>query len=144
MSWTELTSMSFRNLNLKELRVDQAYFNVSNAANQSFFLYTLSDECIKCPFKKFQTILPNKENVFKISTKRSIEMKLFDKDWSNYLFPNETKNGLMWSGKPELGQFGVYDLKISEFKEITFEVAKEPVNIYTCKLQKIQINEKVN
>lgn len=135
MSWTEWTDTLFRGLDLKELGVDQAFLNVSNAGSGAFFLYSLSDECVKCPFKKLKKIAPQKDTVIKIDVARNLELRLFDKDWGDYVFPNETSNGVHWSAQPELGEFGVYDLKIKASKAIMFETAKEPVNIYSCKFE---------
>lgn len=135
MSWTEWTDSSFRGLNLKKLKVDQAYFNVSNNFNKPFYLYTLSDECVKCPFRKLKDILPNKDTIIKLDVSRSFELRLFDKkDLGPYVFPNETSDGLRWSMKPDMGEFGVYDLKIMNSTGVMkYDVAKDPVNVQTCK-----------
>lgn len=132
MSWFEWTDSTFRSLNLKELKVDQAFFNISNAANKKFYLYTLSDECVKCPFKKVREVAANNNTIIKLDVSRSLEIRLLDKNHGSYLFPNETSNGVRWSAQPELGEFGVYDLRIMESQAIKFDVAKDPVNIHTC------------
>jgi heparan-alpha-glucosaminide N-acetyltransferase len=117
------------------LKVDQAFFNVSNALNQKFYLYELSEDCDKCPFKKVRDIAPAKDTVIKLDVARSLELRMFDKDFGDYVFPNNTSLH-HWSAQPELGQFGVYDLKIMASGAIKFQTAKEPVNIYTCKTRK--------
>lgn len=132
MSWTEWTDTSFRGLKLTSLKVDEAFFNVSNAMDKKFFLYTLSDECVKCPFKRLETIAPNNNTVIKLDVTRNLEMRLFDKNLGPYVFPNETSDGVRWSAQPDLGEFGVYDLRIMGSGVIRLETAKEPVNIYTC------------
>lgn len=134
MSWTEWTVSSFRNLNLKDLKVDQAFLNVSNAATKSFYLYTLSDECVKCPFRKLRKIEPNKDTIIKLDVARNMEIRLFDKDMGEFVVGNDSKAKTRWSATPELGEFGVYDLKIMQSEAIKFETAKEHVNIYTCRL----------
>lgn len=133
MSWTEWTDTNFRKLSLKDLKVDQAFFNVSNAMDKTFHLYTLSEECVKCPFKLLKTIAPLKDTVIKLDVARSLEMRLYDKALGPYVFPNETSEGVRWSAQPDLGEFGVYDLRIMKSQVIRLETAKEPVNIYTCK-----------
>lgn len=134
MSWTEWTDTSFRGLNLKELKVDEAFFNVSNAADISYYLYALSEECEKCPFKRLKHIAPNGDTVVKLEVARNLELRLYDKNHSGeYAFANETADGLSWSAQPDLGQFGVYDLRISSSKAMIFETAKDPVTIYTCR-----------
>lgn len=133
MSWTEWTDTSFRGLNLKELKVDEAFFNVSNAFHEQYFLYALSEECEKCPFKKLKHIKPNADTVIKLEVARNLELRLFKNDFGEYAFANETSTGLSWSAQPDLGQFGVYDLRITSSEAIIFETAKDPVNIYTCR-----------
>lgn len=131
MPWTEWTDTLFRGLDLKDLKVDHAYFNISNAASKGFYLYTLSDECVKCPFKRHTHAPANRSTVIKLDVERNLEMRLFDKDLGNYVFPNETSAG--WSAQPDLGQFGIYDLRITNSEMVRLETAKEPVNIYFCK-----------
>lgn len=140
MSWTEWTDTLFRGLDLKQLKVDQAYLNVSNALNEPLFLYTLSEECVKCPFKFLRKIARQNDTVVKLDVARNLYLRLVDEDYGEYLFPNETGKGLQWSAQPQLGEFGVYDLKIMDSKAIRFETAKEPVFIYTCKLRQSSLH----
>lgn len=132
MSWTEWTDTSFRGLDLKQLKVDEAFFNVSNAADVKFFLYSLSEECVKCPFRKLKEVHPMNETIVKINVARNLELRLFSKDWGDFVFPNETSDHLLWSAQPDFGEFGVYDLRIKGSSAVLYETAKEPVNIYTC------------
>lgn len=139
MSWTEWTDTLFRGLNLKDLKVDEAYFNVSNGASDPFWLYVLSEECVKCPFKRHGHIVPKDETVLKLEVARNLELRLFHRDLGKYVFPNDTSNPeLRWSAQPDLGQFGVYDLRITSASMIQFATAKEPVNIYFC-MKKIAV-----
>lgn len=136
MSWTEWTEASFRGLNLKDLKVDQAFFNITNEfkdKDKRFYLYSLSEECVKCPFRKLKAIAPNKATIIKLDVARNFELRLFDKDLGDYVFPNETSDNVRWSMKPDMGEFGVYDLRIMDSSVIKYEVAKEPVNVQTCK-----------
>lgn len=140
MSWTEWTDTTFRGLDLKELKVDQAYFNVSNARDEHFCLYTLSQECVKCPFKLIKKIAKLDDTVVKLDVARSLHLRLVDeKNCKEYLFPNDTGDGLQWNAQPDLGEFGVYDLRIMNSQAIKFETAKEPVFIYTCKFTQFAV-----
>lgn len=133
MSWTEWPDKDFRGLNFDELRVNEAFFSVDNYMDVETYLYSLTDECVKCPFRRLRTFAPNSSTVFRLNVARKLEMKLFDEDFGTFAMPNQTSAGSLWSDQPKLGQFGVYDLKVSSSKEVNFEVAKEPVNIYFCK-----------
>lgn len=132
MSWTEWTVSTFRSLNLKDLKVDQAFLNVSNALNSPLYLYALSDDCVKCPFRKLKKIDANKNTIVKLDVARNLEMRLYDKNFGEFVLGNDTKDIARWSANPELGEFGVYDLKIMPSSAIKFVTAKEHVNIYSC------------
>jgi heparan-alpha-glucosaminide N-acetyltransferase len=133
MGWTEWSESKFRDLNLRDLKVDQAYLSIENAMNSSFYLYTLSEDCVKCPMQKLRKVEPNQETVIKLNVARSLDMSLFDRDLGKFVVGDNLKVLPRWSATPDLGQFGVYDLKIATSSSIKFETAKQPVNIYTCK-----------
>jgi hypothetical protein len=51
MSWIEDPGWrEFRGLNLSDLKVDEAYVNVTSLLYSPLWLYTLSDECYKVRF----------------------------------------------------------------------------------------------
>lgn len=140
MWWTEWTDNLFRGLDLRDLQVDEAFLNVTNAvANKKFCLYSLSEECVKCPFKKLRTI-SHGDTVIKLDVARNLKMRLFLQNESSpcadYVFPNKTSDGLVWSAEPEFGEFGVYDLQIKSSQAIMFATAKEPVYIYSCEYER--------
>lgn len=132
MSWTEWTDSTFRNLNLNDLKVDEAYLNISNAASQKYWLYWLTDECVNCPYKKLKEVHANVDTILKLDVARNLDLRLFSRDEGAYVYPNQTDGTLNWSGRPDVGQFGVYDLTISASGAIKWKEAKEPVFIYTC------------
>lgn len=132
MSWLERTDSYFRNLNLRELWVDEAYLNVSNGMHLPYYLYTLSPDCVECPYRKFNYIEANKDTVMKMKTSRSLEMKLYYKDHGQYVLQNQSLDRFYAHFEPKMGQFGVYDMIIDERAVNRFEVAKEPVPIYWC------------
>jgi heparan-alpha-glucosaminide N-acetyltransferase len=135
MSWFEWTDQYFRDLNLGSLWVDEAFFNITNQRGVDYFLYSLSPDCARCPFKKLRNIPSYNETVLKVNVARNLEFRLFDRDHGNYVHPSaDTSDGLHWNTQQEMGQFGVYDLILDESGRTTFETAKEPVNTFTCKL----------
>lgn len=136
MSWIEWSEKYFRGLDLTQLSVDEAYFNVTNQhADKTFYLYSLSSDCIKCPFKKIKTIHKKNETVLKLDAARTLELRLFDKDNGKYINADKNKgsDGLYWSSQVEIGEFGVYDLTLKASGANQFQVAKEPVNTVSCK-----------
>lgn len=89
MSWIEWTNETFRGLNLWNLKVDHAYLNVTNKIQHKVFLYFLSEECEKCPFSKMQGILHGKDNILKIDTFKSMDLKIYTTDVGKYAFDNK-------------------------------------------------------
>ncbi|KAG5681032.1 hypothetical protein PVAND_010498 [Polypedilum vanderplanki] len=131
MSWLEWTDSSFRGLDLTKLKVDQAYFNISNGMNQHFYLYTLSQECISCPFRKIKKAAALNDTILKLDTTRRIELRLFTKDHGPFVHPNVVVDNVFWSMQEQLGEFGVYDLTIKPSGATAFEIAKEPVSTFS-------------
>lgn len=138
MSWIEWSENTFRGLDLTQLAVDEAYFNITNQQkNKTFYLYSLSSDCVKCPFKKIKAIPKNNETVVKLDVARLLELRLFEKDKGKYVNPEENKpapDGLYWSSQYDMGEFGVYDLVLKENGGNHFSTAKDPVNTNSCKI----------
>ena len=133
MSWIEQTESYFHQLNLKNLWIDNAYLNISNERESIYYLYNLSSRCVKCPFKKMGKVEGNNDSIFIINTAQKLQMWLYNKDHGQYVFPNQSNDGLIWSDDPELGEFGVYDLILHQNGTNSFQTALEPVPIYWCK-----------
>lgn len=90
MSWIEQTDSVFRNLNLRKLKVDQAFLNITSSFESKLHLYFLAEECVDCPFEKYSTILPSShDNIIKLNTSRGFKMRLYSKDHGKYLYGNE-------------------------------------------------------
>ncbi len=55
MSFEEPIVDEFRGLSMTDLKLDQAYLNVSRTQNDSreFFIYLLNKDCVGCPLKKY-------------------------------------------------------------------------------------------
>lgn len=136
MSWIEWTTVdNFRGLDLTQLKVDQAYLNVSNQQSTKYFLYSLSEDCIKCPFRLIKAIRAENDTIVKVNTAREVEWRLFHKDHGPFVDPKLVNEDLFWSGVPNVGEFGVYDLIIKKTGPAVFETAKEPVMTLPCGLK---------
>lgn len=135
MSWIEWSDSKFRNLDLTQLKVDHAYLNISNQRKERYFLYSLSEECIKCPYRFVKKIGAENDTLLKLNIARSFELRLFKKDHGPYVDPNFVNDDLYWSDEPDMGEFGVYDLIIKKSGPTVFETAKEPVNTISCRMQ---------
>lgn len=138
MSWIEWSDKTFRGLDLTDLKVDQAYFNVTNHLDEQFYLYSLSAECVKCPFKKLRKIHINSTEILKLDVARNFELRLFNKDYGDFVDPSVVTpdDGVYWSFKEDMGEFGVYDLILTQSGANKFSVAKEPVSTFSCEFKK--------
>jgi hypothetical protein len=132
MSWIEWTDSLFRGLDLSELKVDQAYLNISNSNDEHYYLYTLSDECVACPFKRVKRVAEHNETIVKLGTTHGLDIRLFTKDKGPYVHSDVVTKDVFFSMKEHLGEFGVYDLIIKNSGATTFVTAKEPVSTFAC------------
>uniref|UniRef100_A0AAG5D1Q6 Heparan-alpha-glucosaminide N-acetyltransferase catalytic domain-containing protein n=1 Tax=Anopheles atroparvus TaxID=41427 RepID=A0AAG5D1Q6_ANOAO len=128
----EYTEHFFRGLDLWSLAVDEAFLNVSHtAAGSDYYLYTLSEECDKCPFTQLQRIPGDKRHtVVRVDASRQFALRVLDRDVGRYSYANDSYFCQLSS--VQLGEFGVYDLRLNagEDDACALETAKEPVNIY--------------
>jgi heparan-alpha-glucosaminide N-acetyltransferase len=89
-SWFGRPSVNLANgLNLRALKVDEAYVNFTRSAlDQHYFVYTLSEDCDKCPYKRTAEIT-DPEQTFVVSTFRSVQLKVFGHNHGPYEFNNK-------------------------------------------------------
>lgn len=74
-SWIEDPGLdTWRGLKLSDLSVDQAYINVTSYVSKKLWLYTLSDDCVRCPFYRYGELKSG--SVLKFSTKRSLQFRV--------------------------------------------------------------------
>jgi len=124
MSW-EVQQPYFRGLNMRDLKIDEAYVNVSWTGDGDMFLYKRSENCYLCPWERVDKV--SGSMVLKESThhlmhflgRRSGEEEFIRTDCS----PEELNQ--ICSVTERLGEFGVYDLNM---RDCSFETALEPVN----------------
>ncbi|CAB3369481.1 Hypothetical predicted protein [Cloeon dipterum] len=125
MSW--LLERSHRTpYDLGLLGVDQAFLDYDLGNRSTAFLYTLSEDCKRCPYQ-FERKLDQNEgaNFTKISTKHAWKF-LFTEDDSGMFMQNSSSQFCELDA--QLGQFGVYKIN-AESCEV--ETLSQPVNIYT-------------
>ena len=67
MGVEEPTDEEFQGLNLKDLKLDQAYVNISQISelgnDQQPYLYLRSENCYKCPFRPYEEFFPEDKEV---------------------------------------------------------------------------------
>lgn len=83
-SWIERTDSTFNGMNLTTLGLDECFLNITSHIKNKIWLYTLSEDCVTCPFKKLATISPNQDNIIKVDTTRNVQWKFFSSNLGQY------------------------------------------------------------
>lgn len=68
------------NLSTNDLRVDEAFVNLTSSASKRLFLYSLSDDCVRCPWTKWREMASGRSAIAKISTKLGFSWRVFQQD----------------------------------------------------------------
>lgn len=68
------------NLSTNNLALDGAFLNVTSFAAQRLYLYWLSDECVRCPWKRWREMEPSRSEVSEISTRYGFSLRVFKQD----------------------------------------------------------------
>lgn len=85
----ELGDPIFKEINLNDLRPDQAYLNVTSKSVDRIWLYSLSEDCVRCPFLQWRDVAPMRHLLLRFDTSRRLQWKVFDEDVGPYAFDNE-------------------------------------------------------
>lgn len=133
-SWIEDPGVdSWNGLKFSDLGVDEAYLNVTNLADVPLWLYSLSDDCVRCPFVK-QTIIRPEKNILKLSTKHGLKFRITSDGGAEDIAVNNITARVCSDFNADMGEFGVYNLLLEplpdDYMRCRFKTEKEPVNIY--------------
>ncbi|XP_013097934.2 heparan-alpha-glucosaminide N-acetyltransferase isoform X1 [Stomoxys calcitrans] len=133
--FTEYVEPTWRGLNMRQLKVDEAYLIAKNFYHKVTYLYTLSEQCYTCPYTKVKALHPqqtNDDNITHLTTTLNVaynmNFKLFDYDAGRYAFSNET--ALCISEQRHLKEFGVYNFTLNANGTCNWDIDKDGVNIY--------------
>ncbi|XP_075216758.1 heparan-alpha-glucosaminide N-acetyltransferase [Lycorma delicatula] len=122
--WENPGTKTYKNLDLSSLDVDEAYLNITNIENTTLYLYSLSEQCYKCPFSLVTQI--NEENIQKVDTQYNVTWRLYRR--SDQIIPVNDTRLLYCEIVPEnFGEFGIYDWIIEDGKCNLFTM-KQPVS----------------
>lgn len=80
----------FAHFNIENLRPDQAYLNITTSPDSNrLWLYSLSDDCVRCPFNLWRVLAPQANLLLRFNTARGLQWKVFDSDVGPFAFDNE-------------------------------------------------------
>ncbi|KAG4068888.1 hypothetical protein HA402_005036 [Bradysia odoriphaga] len=123
----EQSGQTLPGVNLDKLSVDQAFLNISSHLSHRLWMYSLSEDCVRCPFTRSRDIAPHSHAMLKFDAARQVAWKFFDKDLGPYAFNNVTS--FCTINPSDIGMFGVYNIDITD-ENCNYEVALQPVNVY--------------
>lgn len=126
MSWIETSEAS----SLYDLAVDQSYYNVTSRYGAPVYLYTLSAECVKCPFTKLHRI--GSHTAFTINSASDFAFRVFEEDQGVYA--NASTGRYLCELNRTSGEFGAYNMLIHADGRCAVDTIYDPVNIYFRKL----------
>ncbi|XP_063237674.1 heparan-alpha-glucosaminide N-acetyltransferase [Bacillus rossius redtenbacheri] len=136
MSWLEDPGAElFRGLHLGALSMDQAYLLASSGVADPLWLYSLSEDCRKCPYSLVGDLRPGAN--YTVSTRRWATWRLARFSGSPpQRLPAGNTSRVVCELTPDVREFGVYELEATSSADhrsnitCTLRTARDPVNIY--------------
>ncbi|KAH8339380.1 hypothetical protein KR074_012327 [Drosophila pseudoananassae] len=130
--FVEYTDPQWRDLDMRDLDVDQSYLYLKSEYPERSYLYTLSDECYTCPYTKVKA-LPAVDGggddiePLRLSSAYALNFKIYQLDQGHYAYDNVSS--LCWLRRTDLQEFGVYNLTLLENGTCSFATDKPGVPI---------------
>lgn len=78
--WEFNTKPLFGNLSTNDLRVDEAFLNLTSSASQRLFIYSLSDDCVRCPWSRWRELVPGRSTIVRISSQLGVRWRFLQQD----------------------------------------------------------------
>ncbi|CAK1551641.1 unnamed protein product [Leptosia nina] len=131
MSWLEDPGVEeHQGLNISSLMMDEAF--VVAEADRNVAVYSVSDDCFRCPFELQKTLTADFETWWVVDTARRSTWRVYTDTSDKYISLRNTTN-LICQLRPNLGEFGVYSLNITG-DGCDVQTSRDPVDIYMREL----------
>ncbi|XP_029173647.1 heparan-alpha-glucosaminide N-acetyltransferase-like isoform X2 [Nylanderia fulva] len=91
------------------LKFDEACVNVISDNNYTW-LYSLSTDCLSCPYKRIAQISANDNSSLKFNTVETIKWRVFKNNGTNEYISAKITSDIFCELLPNLGQYGLYKL----------------------------------
>ncbi|XP_073962689.1 heparan-alpha-glucosaminide N-acetyltransferase isoform X2 [Choristoneura fumiferana] len=126
-SWLEDPGVTeHEGLNITALKMDEAY--MTGISDRDVGVYSVSDDCFRCPFELEKTLKTDEPSWWVVDTTHRSSWRVYANATQQYITASNT-TGLLCQSRPKLGQFGVYNLNVTE-DGCHVRTLKEPVDIY--------------
>ncbi|XP_011501463.1 PREDICTED: heparan-alpha-glucosaminide N-acetyltransferase-like [Ceratosolen solmsi marchali] len=117
-----------RSCTFDELNFDEACVILKSNINlPNLWLYTLSSDCIKCPYSR-AAMIESEIISMKVKSARSQYWRIIETDKHEEYIPAWDENGLYCQLSPNIGEFGIYELTVDYNNSYSFVANKQPVN----------------
>ncbi|XP_072753442.1 heparan-alpha-glucosaminide N-acetyltransferase isoform X1 [Anoplolepis gracilipes] len=114
------------------LKFDEACVNViSNNNNYSMWLYSLSMDCLSCPYKRIAWISTNGNySSLKFSTIQTVKWRVLKNNGNDEYISAKNTNDIFCELSPNLGQYGLYELTVQN-KTCSCKTLRNPTYPYS-------------
>ncbi|XP_058804497.1 heparan-alpha-glucosaminide N-acetyltransferase-like [Phymastichus coffea] len=119
------------NCEYDELNLDEACVTVNNEVNNpNLWLYTLSSDCALCPYTRIAEITPVRALNITINTAREQLWRIIETDGSEKYISAAQEEGVYCQLKPNVEQYGIYELVVDQNSTCNLVNYREPINQY--------------
>ncbi|KAG5326063.1 HGNAT acetyltransferase, partial [Acromyrmex heyeri] len=117
------------NCSYDRVKFDEACVNViSDNGNFNKWLYSLSMDCLLCPYKRIAQISNNIS--LKFSTIETLKWRILNNNGSEKYVSSKITSNIVCELTPHLGQYGLYELAVQN-NNCNFKTIKNPTYPYT-------------
>ncbi|XP_011685533.1 PREDICTED: heparan-alpha-glucosaminide N-acetyltransferase [Wasmannia auropunctata] len=121
--------MNELNCSYERLKFDEACVNViSDKGNSNKWLYSLSSDCLSCPYERIAQISSNIN--LKFSTIKTLKWRVLNNNGNKEYVSTKNTSNIVCELTPNLGQYGLYELEVQN-NTCNFRTTKNPTYPYT-------------
>ncbi|CAL1675761.1 unnamed protein product [Lasius platythorax] len=112
------------------LKFDEACVNVISDNNYNTWLYSLSTDCLSCPYKRIARISTNDNSSLKFSTVETIKWRVLKNNGTDEYISAKITSDIFCELSPNLGQYGLYELTVQN-KTCSCRTLRNPTYPYS-------------
>ncbi|KAH0951881.1 hypothetical protein HN011_001519 [Eciton burchellii] len=114
-----------------DLKFDETCVNViSDNSNFDMWLYSLSTDCLSCPYERIARISNEINSSLKFSTVKAVKWRVLKNNGTDEYISAKITSDIFCELSPNLGQYGLYELAVRN-ETCSFKTLKNPTYPYT-------------